>query len=109
MRIDYLGLEAFVAIADLGSFQRAAAHLNLSQTALSHRVRKIESELGMRLLVRTTRRGSLTRSGQELLPQVRRHLNELSEIYSDARKRGRAKQLRLSFACLPTIANYYLP
>jgi hypothetical protein len=41
MRTDYLGLEAFVAIAELGSFSRAAAYLNLSQTALSHRIRKI--------------------------------------------------------------------
>ena len=37
-RIDFLGLQAFLAIAERGSFQRAAAQLNLSQTALSHRM-----------------------------------------------------------------------
>jgi hypothetical protein len=38
MRIGFLGLHAFVAIAERGSFQLAAAHLNLSQTALGHRI-----------------------------------------------------------------------
>jgi DNA-binding transcriptional LysR family regulator len=47
MRIDFLGLEAFVSIAERGSFQRAALHLNLSQTAVSHRMRKLEEELGL--------------------------------------------------------------
>jgi len=50
MRIDFLGLEAFLSIAERGSFQRAAAHLNLSQTAISHRMRKLEEELGRRRL-----------------------------------------------------------
>jgi DNA-binding transcriptional LysR family regulator len=109
MRVDYLGLEAFVAIADLGSFKTAASHLNLSQTALSHRIRKVESELGVRLLVRTTRDVSLTEVGQALLPKVRRHLSQLSEIYGDLRKEGRRRQQRLVFACLPTVAHYYLP
>ncbi len=46
MRIDFLGLEAFLSIAERGSFHRAAASLNLSQTALSHRIRKLEEDLG---------------------------------------------------------------
>src|SRR5215217_7605187 len=71
MRIDFLGLHAFVAIAERGSFQHAAAHLNLSQTALSHRVRKLEEDLGVKLLSRTTREVSLTRAGLNLLPKVK--------------------------------------
>ncbi|HKJ63733.1 MAG TPA: LysR family transcriptional regulator, partial [Hyphomicrobiales bacterium] len=109
MRTDYLGLEAFVAIAELGSFNRAAAYLNLSQTALSHRIRKIETDLGVQLLVRSTRDVLLTKEGQALLPQVQRNLALLSEAYDGLRKRGRTNQERLAFACLPTIANYYLP
>ena len=38
-RPDFLGLEAFVAIAQRGSFNKAAAHLGITQTALSHRIR----------------------------------------------------------------------
>ena len=55
MRIDFLGLQAFLSIAERGSFQRAAAHLSLSQTAISHRMRKLEDELGLKLFARTTR------------------------------------------------------
>ncbi len=109
MRIDYLGFEAFVAIADFGSFKKAANHLNLSQTALSHRIHKIEEDLGLQLLVRTTREVSLTKSGQALLPQVRHHLSELSQLYGGALRQGRQSRQLLSFACVPTIAGYYLP
>ena len=109
MRTDYLGLEAFVAIAELGSFNRAAAHLNLSHTALSHRIRKIEADLGVQLLIRSTRDVLLTKEGQALLPQVRRSLASLSEAYDGLRKRSQSRQDRLAIACLPTIANYYLP
>ena len=42
MRVDVLGLQAFISIAERGSFRAAASHLNLSQTALSHRIRKLE-------------------------------------------------------------------
>ena len=55
MRIDFLGVEAFLSIAERGSFQRAATHLNLTQTALSHRLRKLEDDLGVKLFTRTTR------------------------------------------------------
>ena len=67
-RIDFLGLQAFLAIAERGSFQRAAAQLNLSQTALSHRMKKLEQDLGLKLLLRTTRQVTLTEAGAQLLP-----------------------------------------
>ena len=109
MRVDYLGLEAFVAIAELGSFSKAARKLNLTQTALSHRVRKIEEDLGTRLLVRTSRDVSLTKMGQTLLPQVRHQLETLAGLYGAVRESGREARQRLVFACLPTVSGYYLP
>lgn len=109
MRTDYLGLEAFVAIADLGSFHRAASALNLSQTALSHRLRKLESDLGVELFARTTREVSLTKEAQEVLPEVRRCLASLSEAYGTLSETGSRRAVRLSFACLPTLSYSYLP
>src|SRR3712207_1403673 len=109
MRIDFLGLHAFVAIAERGSFQLAAAHLNLSQTALSHRMRKLEDDLGVRLLSRTTREVSLTPAGLELLPKVRSMIEDLSASLDDLRQHGRVRQGRLAIGCLPTIAAGHLP
>jgi DNA-binding transcriptional LysR family regulator len=104
MRIDFLGLQAFMAIAERGSFQMAAAYLNLSQTALSHRIRRIEHDLGVKLFVRTTRRVSLTPAGRELLPKVRELIGDLSTAMDDVRRRGMAAEQRIVIACLPTVA-----
>lgn len=60
MRIDVLGLQAFVSIAERSSFNGAATHLNLSQTALSHRIGKLEGSLATTLFERTTRQVMLT-------------------------------------------------
>lgn len=109
MRVDYLGLEAFVAISDYGSFQRAAEALNLSQAALSHRLRKIEEDLGAALLTRSSREVSLTPLGQGLLPEARRLLKELQDTYQAVRAGAHRQARRLCFACLPTIANAILP
>jgi DNA-binding transcriptional LysR family regulator len=107
--MDYIGLEAFVAIAQMGSFARAAEHLNLSQTALSHRIRKLETDMGMQLLLRTTRSVSLTAAGQELLPVARRSFEGLSAAYDAVQMRGQSQRQKVAFACLPTVAHFYLP
>ncbi len=109
MRIDFLGLQAFVSVAERGSFARAAAHLNLSHTALSHRMRKFEEDLGVSLLTRTTRQVSLTAAGLELLPKARRLLDELSTSLDGIRKHGASDNEQLVIGCLPTIAAYQLP
>ncbi len=109
MRVNYLGLEAFVAIADFGSFQRAADSLHLSQAALSHRLRKIEDDLGAALLARSSREVSLTPLGQGLLPEARRLLKELQDTYETVKAGAQRQAKRLAFACLPSIANTILP
>lgn len=109
MRIDFLGLEAFLSIADHGSFHRAAANLNLSQTALSHRMKKLEDDLGIKLLTRTTRHVALTPAGIELLPKARRLMADISTSFEELRLQGKARQEKLTIGCLPTIAVHYLP
>lgn len=109
MRIDFLGLEAFLSIADHGSFHRAAANLNLSQTALSHRMKKLEDDLGIKLLTRTTRHVALTPAGVELLPKARRLMADISTSFEELRLQGKARQEKLTIGCLPTIAVHYLP
>lgn len=67
-------LEHFIAVAEEGSFTRAAARLHLVQSALSVSIRSLERELGSRLFDRTTHRVELTDAGQALLPEARNAL-----------------------------------
>jgi len=108
MRIDFLGLQAFIAIAERGSFQMAAAYLNLSQTALSHRIRRIEDDLGVQLFQRTTRMVALTPAGAELLPKIRMLVADLSTAIEDTRLAGANQERSISIACLPTVASVVL-
>lgn len=68
---DLGGLAKFVVVAEEQSFTRAAAKLGVSQSALSHAVRRIEEKLGLRLLTRTTRSVALTEAGEQLLETLR--------------------------------------
>lgn len=61
---------AFITVARVRSFTRAAAELQVSQSALSHTIRKLEERLGLRLLIRTTRSVSPTEAGERLLERV---------------------------------------
>jgi DNA-binding transcriptional LysR family regulator len=74
---------SFLAVAREKSFTRAAAHLGVSQSALSQTVRNLEERLGVRLLTRTTRSVSTTEAGERLLRNVGPHLDEIeAEIAS---------------------------
>ncbi|MGO7425699.1 LysR family transcriptional regulator, partial [Rhizobium ruizarguesonis] len=70
-------LMAFLAVAREKSFTRAAAKLGVSQSALSHIVRQLETRLGIRLLTRTTRAVSLTDAGERLFQGVGPHFDEI--------------------------------
>ncbi|WP_332742011.1 LysR family transcriptional regulator [Hydrogenophaga sp.] len=105
MPIDFLGIQAFLAIVECGSFQLAAAQLNLSQTAVSHRMRKLEETLGVRLIARTTREVSLTDAGRALLPRARNAVQELGASCETVRKHGQNANNWLVLACLPTLAS----
>jgi DNA-binding transcriptional LysR family regulator len=70
MRRDLNDLLAFVAVARERSFTRAAAKLGVSQSALSHTIRRLEERIGLRLLTRTTRSVSATQAGDRLVQTV---------------------------------------
>lgn len=77
MRETLNDLAAFLAVAREGSFTRAAAQMGVSQSALSHTVRGLESRLGVRLLSRTTRKVSPTEAGERLLNSVGPRIGEI--------------------------------
>ena len=88
---EILDLRAFLLVVELGSFHRTAEALNLSQPALSRRIQKLEAAIGGPLLERTTRHVAPTAMGQELLPLVRRMLEEFDGslfTFRDPQRRG---------------------
>jgi DNA-binding transcriptional LysR family regulator len=70
-------LLAFLAVAREGSFTRAAAKMGVSQSALSHTIRGLETRLGVRLLSRTTRSVAPTEAGERLLMTTGPHFDEI--------------------------------
>jgi LysR family glycine cleavage system transcriptional activator len=71
------GLRAFEAAARHLSFTQAAAELNVTQTAISHQIRRLEEELGLRLFIRKNRALALTPQAKDYLPGVRAAFNDL--------------------------------
>jgi DNA-binding transcriptional LysR family regulator len=109
MKIDTLGVQAFIAIADHGAFHSGAQSLHITQTALSRRIQNLEAFLGVRLFERTTRTVSLTPIGQAFLPQARRLLTDLAMALVEIRETGKSLRGDVTIACVPTVGVYYLP
>lgn len=70
-------LQAFLSVAQVRSFTKAAAKMGVSQSALSHTIRNLEERLGVRLLTRTTRSVSPTEAGERLLATIAPRLEEI--------------------------------
>jgi len=109
MKLDTLGVEGFIAIAEEGSFQKAAAALYITQTALTRRLQNLEALLGVKLVERTTRSVALTSIGRDFLPQCRRLLSDLATALAEIQKTGQAQRGDVSIACVPTVGIQYLP
>ncbi len=79
--LDMTALRSFVAVADAGGVTRAAGFLNLTQSAVSMQIKRLEDVLGLELLDRTGRRVGLTAAGEQLLGYARRMLALNDEIF----------------------------
>lgn len=77
--MDLATLNAFIAIAELGSFSEAAERLHLTQPAVSKRIASLEQQLDVRLFDRLGREVSLTEAGRALLPRAYQILNVLDD------------------------------
>ena len=109
MKLDMLGVEAFIAVADAGGFTRAADQLHITQTALSRRIQRLEEFLGVALFERTTRSVALTRLGSDFMPQARRLLGDLRGALAEIRETGKALRGDVTIACVPTVGVHLLP
>src|SRR6185369_13262035 len=109
MKIDFDGIQAFVVIAELGGFNKAAEHLHVTQTALTRRVQKLESYLGLKLLDRTTRYVELTAVGRDFLPQARAIVGEMTAAVGRLKDMSKNARGNFTLACVPTMAAQILP
>ncbi|HEY3589338.1 MAG TPA: LysR family transcriptional regulator, partial [Buttiauxella sp.] len=102
-------LKVFVAVAHAGSFSRAGEQIGLSQSAVSHSVKELESELGVKLLDRTTREVTLTQAGQQLATRLERLLEELTSTLLDTRSVGHQLSGTVRVAASQTISAHLMP
>ncbi len=102
-------LKVFVAVAHAGSFSRAGEQIGLSQSAVSHSVKELESELGVKLLDRTTREVALTQAGQQLAAHLERLLEELTSTLLDTRSVGHKLSGTVRVAASQTISAHLMP
>ncbi|KAA3651004.1 MAG: LysR family transcriptional regulator [Proteobacteria bacterium] len=109
MKIDFDGIQAFVVIAELGGFSKAAEHLHVTQTALTRRLQKLEAYLGLKLLDRTTRYVELTAVGRDFLPQARSIVSEMTVAVSRLKDMSLQAKGGFTLACVPTMASHVLP
>lgn len=102
-------LRVFVAVAQHGSFSQAGQVIGLSQSAVSHSIKELEAEMGIRLLDRTTREVILTSAGQQLATRLERLLEELNTTLFDARSFGQQRSGTVRVAASQTISAHLMP
>ena len=109
INFDLQQLQAFVAVADRGSFRAAADSIHLSAPALSRRIDKLEKVLGARLLHRTTRAVALTPLGRVFLERARAALDDLESAILGIADIASSRAGRVTLACVPSAALHFLP
>jgi LysR family hydrogen peroxide-inducible transcriptional activator len=102
-------LRYFCAVAETGSFSRAAEQSHVSQPSLSQQILKLEDELGARLFDRLGRSVRLTDLGKTFLPRARAVLRELEAARGDVAERKDSVSGPLCIGVIPTVAPYFLP
>ncbi|WP_313752291.1 LysR family transcriptional regulator [Mixta calida] len=109
VNFDLNDLYAFRALVEYGNFRIAAESICLSQSALSRRIDKLESALGLKLFERTTRRVTLTLKGQAFAERSGRLLADFEEVMADISEVSQTRTGLVTVACVPSAAYYFMP
>jgi DNA-binding transcriptional LysR family regulator len=109
MNVTQRQMQAFLAVARLGSFTRAAERLHITQSGLSAMMRDLEKQLRCRLFDRTTRSVSLTAEGQQLVPVASRIAAELASISDAISQISSRAQRTITVGVTPFIAACVMP
>lgn len=108
-RMDVALVEAMVAVVDYGTYTAAADILQISQPALSRRIRALEREVGVVLFVPAGRGMVLTEAGREMLGPARRILRETAALHAVARSETGLERGVLRIGGLPSLVSTCVP
>lgn len=106
MRLEQL--QAFLAIAETGSFQQAARKCGVTQSTISRQIQSLEADLGLPLFHRTAQ-AKLTLAGERMLPRVRKICQEWYAVTQEIADLVSGKQPELCVAVIHSVCAYFLP
>lgn len=109
MKHELSSMKAFVTLAESDSFNNAAKLLNITQPALTRRIKKLEEYLHTQLFERTTRKVTLTKAGKMLLPEARELIRALDETIFNISDVNVHHHGIVTLSCIPTAVFYFLP
>lgn len=102
-------LEYFLALAETLHFGRAAARVHITQPALSQQIRKLEAQLGVSLVERTSRTVALTDAGTVFREEAERALAQVARAAAQAQAVGRGEAGRLRVGFVGSVMSTFLP
>ncbi|HEY9879294.1 MAG TPA: LysR family transcriptional regulator [Leptolyngbyaceae cyanobacterium] len=108
-KIKLFQLRAFAAVAEYGSFGKAAAELALTQSAISHAIASLEEELGVMLFSRGRRGATLTPVGAEVISNAQQILHHLDQLVSTTQKARGLAGGQVRVAAIRSLATHWLP
>ncbi|MCU0523964.1 MAG: LysR family transcriptional regulator [Elainella sp. Prado103] len=106
MRLEQL--QAFLAVAETGSFQQATQRCQVTQSTISRQIQGLEAELGLPLFHRTSQ-AKLTQAGERFLPRARRICQEWQSATSELSELLAGRQTELCVAAIHSVSAHYLP
>ncbi|WP_058912505.1 LysR family transcriptional regulator [Entomohabitans teleogrylli] len=109
MRYELQGIVAFVIVSELKCFTKAAEKLNISQPALTRRIKTLEENFGIVLFERSTRTVNLTPAGVKFLPDAQNLIATYEQSIMNVRGLSGQQNDLVTLSCIPTAAFYFLP
>ena len=109
MNVSLRQLRAFLAVARLQHFRRAAESLHLTQPAISRHIADLEAELDVRLFDRNTREVAPTEAGRYLQGAVERVLDELEGVLAHVHSESERRRGKVRVASVPTLSAGLMP
>jgi len=107
--MEFHQLRYVCAIAETGSFSRAAERCQIAQPSLSQQVLKLEEDLGVKLFDRLGRSIRITEAGRAFLPHARSILEQMETARSSVADKSRGVHGSVAVGAIPTIAPYLMP